>query len=464
MIETTLSDNDIELLKRYNKPGPRYTSYPTAPEWQNDFSHKDYVKQLTILDKKRDTDSLSLYFHVPFCEERCLYCGCHVIIDKNRIYVDKYLDYLEKELAIFSQNMTGPCKVSQLHWGGGTPTYLNEAEIERLYNSITRYFSIEEDAEVAIEIDPCVTSKSQIKVLRDLGFNRISMGVQDFNVAVQEAVHRVQSLELTTGLIDYARSIGFTSVNLDFIYGLPLQTVESFNETIHKLMDISPDRIALFSYAKVPWLKPHQKRMNEEDIPDVDEKFAIFLSARKLLTEEGGYTAIGMDHFAKDQDEITVALNNKTLHRNFMGYTVQSTKHYIGFGVSSIGYVQQSFIQNVKTLKDYYNALDNNELPVDRGISLNDDDLIRQWVIYSLMCHFEVDYQKFEDCFQISFTDYFSEEMNELYPFVEDDLIEVTKDQISVKEKGTLFIRNIAMLFDKYLKSKLEERRFSQTI
>ena len=459
----TSKDIDIDFLKRYNKPGPRYTSYPTAPEWRDDFRDSDYVTQLKELDSKGDHGPLSLYFHVPFCEQRCLNCGCHVIIDKNRLYVDRYLDGIEKEIDLFKKNLTGTSLVQQLHWGGGTPTFLNEPQIERLANMISKHFTLEENAEVAIEIDPCVTSKNQIKLLRELGFNRISMGIQDFNPAVQKAVNRIQDEKLTIELIEYARSIGYISVNIDLIYGLPLQTVESFSDTIKKIVQIAPDRIALFSYAKIPWLKPHQKKINEDDLPDVDSKFAIFLEARRLLLENG-YMAIGMDHFALEEDEIAISYKNKVLHRNFMGYTVKSTDHFVGFGVSSIGYVNNTYVQNMKTLKEYHEALDNNLLPVDRGMTLNKDDLIRQWVINSLMCQFELDYNKFENRFQIPFNDYFKSEIPHIKPYEEDGLIEITSDKISVKEKGTLFIRNVAMEFDKYLINKKQERRFSQTI
>ncbi|MDH4129819.1 MAG: oxygen-independent coproporphyrinogen III oxidase, partial [Spirochaetota bacterium] len=346
MIETKLSQTDIELLEKYNKQGPRYTSYPTAPEWRNDFTSEEYVEQLLKLSKNKDIGDFSLYFHIPFCEDRCLYCGCHVIIDKNRRYVDKYLDYINKELILFKKNLTNPCNVSQLHLGGGTPTFLKEPQIEKLFNAIAQHFTIEKDAEVAIEIDPCVTTKNQIKLLRDVGFNRISMGIQDFNPSVQKAVNRIQDEKLTVELINYARSLGFLSVNIDLIYGLPLQTIETFSNTIKKIIEISPERIALFSYAKIPWLKPHQKKINEKDLPNTTDKFSIFLTARKLLVDNG-YEAIGMDHFAKPNDELAVALKNKTLHRNFMGYTVKSTNNFIGFGVSSIGYVNQTYTQNV---------------------------------------------------------------------------------------------------------------------
>jgi len=464
MNKTTLTEKDIELLKKYNTAGPRYTSYPTAPEWRDDFTDEDYSATLKKLGGKAEVDPLSLYLHVPFCQERCLYCGCHVIIDKNRRYVKKYIEYMGKELELFAERLGRKHPVSQLHWGGGTPTFLNESEIEELYGMISRHFTIEPDAEIAIEVDPCVTSKEQLKVLRDLGFNRISMGVQDFNPSVQEAVHRVQDAKLTVDLMDYARSIGFSSVNLDFIYGLPRQTVESFSETVKKIIELSPDRIALFSYARVPWLKPHQKKIMDSELPDVDEKFAIFLEARKLLIEQGGYVAIGMDHFAKPDDEIAMALSNKTLYRNFMGYTVLPTDHFIGFGVSSIGYVVDSYIQNVKTLKEYYGALDAGKLPVDRGMTVSQDDIVRKWVIYSLMCHFELDYSKFQTRFGQSFQDYFPVELPELDGFQKDGLISFEDNRIAVMEKGTLFIRNIAMKFDSYLRNKQQERRFSQTI
>ncbi len=464
MVNLSNSEEMIRLLNKYNKPGPRYTSYPTAPEWKNDFLSSEYTEQIEEF-KNNDVDkSLSIYNHIPFCEERCLYCGCHVIIDKNRHYVDSYLDYLEKEINLVKEILGKKYPVRQLHWGGGTPTFLKEHQIERLFGILDSSFHIEKDSEIAIEIDPCVTSKEQIKCLSDLGFNRISMGVQDFNPLVQQAVHRVQPYQLTEELINYSREVGFKGVNLDFIYGLPLQTVESFSKTVNQIIDLSPDRIALFSYAKVPWLKPHQKKMDENDFPSADEKFKILLSARKKLIEEGGYDAIGMDHFALQDDEIAISFKNKELYRNFMGYTVQKTGNFLGIGVSSIGYVNQCYIQNIKTLKEYYSAIDQNLLPVDRGLKLNEDDLIRQWVINSLMCQFELDFGQFENQFRISFESYFREELVEINTLVYDNFIEISEKKILVTELGSLFVRNIAMLFDKYLKNKQVERRFSQTV
>lgn len=462
MSNTLLSDNYLELLKKYNKPGPRYTSYPTAPEWRDNYTSDEYIVELEKLNNRKD-DSISLYFHIPFCEERCLYCGCNVIIDKKRSYVAEYLDLLEKEMHLFFSKFDHKINVGQIHWGGGTPTFLNEAEITRLYKSIEQYINLEEKAEIAIEVDPCVTTKEQLKVLRSLGFNRLSMGVQDFNEEVLKIVERNQSYEVTKELIDYARSIGFDSINLDFIYGLPLQTAASFEETVDQILGLAPDRIALFSYAKIPWLKPHQKKINDY-LPEMDEKFAIFLNARKRLLTEGNYIAIGMDHFAKENDEIAVALKEKSLHRNFMGYTVQSTEHFIGFGVSSIGYLNNSYAQNVKTLREYREALNDDKLPVERGTELTEEDKIRKWVIYSLMCQFELDFRKFKKEFAFEFTEKFSEELKALDPFIEDGFMELLKTKIKIKEMGTLFIRNIAMEFDLYLKNKQMEKRFSQTV
>ncbi len=451
---------NIDFLKKYNKPGPRYTSYPTAPEWSDSFSYDDYVKQLESINIM-DKSPFSLYVHIPFCEERCLYCGCHSIIDKNRLYVNKYIDYLDKEFSLFKNTLKNNMPISQLHWGGGTPTFLNEGQIEKLFNSITKNFSIDKNAEIAIEIDPNITSKQQVKLLKQLGFNRISMGVQDLNPIVQKAVNRMQDENNLINLINYSRNNNFISVNIDLIYGLPMQTVESFTNTIEKILSISPDRIALFSYAKIPWLKPHQKKINDKDCPSVNEKLSIFLKARELLLKNN-YCPIGMDHFAKPNDELSIALKNKSLHRNFMGYTIKSTEHFIGFGISSIGYVNKTFVQNLKSLKDYYNTIDNNKFPIDRGLKLNNDDLIRQWVISTLMCQFELDYADFYKKFNTSFSKYFNDEINNLNQFIKDDLISISNNKIKIKEKGTIFIRNICMVFDSYLKSK--ERQFSKTI
>ncbi len=454
---------DLNFLKQYDKAGPRYTSYPTAPEWRDDFAHDDYKKQLTVFQEQLDPSPVSLYFHIPFCQRRCYYCGCHSIIDNNRLKIDQYLQYLEKELDLLNNYIGKKLDVCQLHWGGGTPTFLNEPQLEQLFNAIAGYYNFVDDAELAIEVNPCFTSKNQLTLLRNLGFNRISMGVQDFNPDVQRAINRTQSAEMTTDLIKHARQLNFSGVNLDLIYGLPLQTKETFKHTIDRVLDILPDRIALFSYAKIPWLKPHQKNIRNEDLPPVDEKFSIFLEAREQLLAKG-YIAIGMDHFALPDDELALAIKNKTLHRNFMGYTVKSSSHFLGFGISSIGYVNEAYVQNVKTLAEYYRLLDKNSLPVDKGMVLNEDDLIRQWVISSLMCHFELDFLKFKQRFQRPFEQYFREELQDLTPFIEDNLMDLESDRIYVKERGTLFIRNIAMIFDQYLKNKQKEKRFSQTI
>lgn len=436
-----------ELLKKYNQPGPRYTSYPTVPEWSYEFQETDLRQAL----KKRQKP-LSIYFHIPFCAHRCLFCACHVIIDKNRRYVEDYLKYLQKEIELFSEyNETKP-KVQQLHWGGGTPNFLNEEEMETLFVKILEHFELDSSAEIALEIDPTVATKNQLNTIKKLGFNRLSMGVQDFDPRVQKWVERPQDFGETLELIEHARSLGFESINLDLIYGLPLQTVDSFSQTLSKVLRIHPERIALYSYAKVPWLKPHQKRMKDEYFPSLDEKFSIFQRARKILIEEGGYVSIGMDHFAKKEDSLAKSLKNQSLHRNFMGYTIQSCKELMGFGSSSISYIHSTYSQNKKSLREYYKDLDDGKFPVDRGCILSADDQARKWVIESLMCQFEIDYVEFKKNFHQDFPQYFSKELEQLEKFLDDNFLIIEEDRIRILEKGCLFIRNIAMQFDRYLK------------
>jgi oxygen-independent coproporphyrinogen-3 oxidase len=454
------------LLKRYDRPGPRYTSYPTAVEFDESYTDETYRSRLAQADSAAD-EALSFYVHVPFCDERCSYCGCNVVITKKHEIAVEYLDHLYKEIDLLAEQLPTRRTLSQYHWGGGTPTYLSPQQIEALHGRITRHFRIEPGAEVAIEVDPRVTTSEQIGLLKELGFNRISMGVQDFDPAVQKAVNRNQTERETRRLYDVCRELGFLSINLDLIYGLPLQTPDSFQKTIESVAEMRPDRIAIYSYAYVPWLKAHQKRIEVEDLPAPEVKLRLFCIARELLLA-AGYVQIGMDHFALPDDELAGAMSRRRLHRNFMGYTVKMGSDMVGVGVSSIGDVRGSFAQNVKKLSTYYRALDQDLFPIERGYLLSSDDLIRREVITRLMCNFYLDRGEIERLFHIDFADYFATELAELSEQdgpVTHGFLKIEPDHLEVVGDGRLFIRNIGMVFDAYLRQKKPgERMFSRTV
>jgi oxygen-independent coproporphyrinogen-3 oxidase len=454
------------LLQRYDRPGPRYTSYPTAVEFGESYDEASYRSSLEQVNRYAD-EPLSLYVHVPFCEERCTYCGCNVVITKKRHVAAGYLDYLHREIDRLAESLPDRRRVSQYHWGGGTPTYLAPEQMKALHERVTGHFEIEPSAEVAIEIDPRVTSREQMDLLKEMGFNRLSMGVQDFDDRVQDAVNRNQTEDETRRLYETCREMGFESINLDLIYGLPLQTPESFQRTIESVIDMRPDRLAIYSYAFVPWLKQHQKRMEEEQLPDPQVKLRLFCIARELLLG-AGYVQIGMDHFALPKDELAQAMGKRRLHRNFMGYTVRMGSDMVGVGVSSIGDVRGAFAQNHKKLSTYYAALDEGRFPVERGYLLSRDDRIRREVISRLMCNFYLDRSEIERAFDIDFGDYFAEELKELAEKdgpVDHGFLRIARDHLEVLGDGRLFVRNICMVFDAYMrKKKPGERMFSRTV
>ncbi|MCH7505510.1 oxygen-independent coproporphyrinogen III oxidase [PVC group bacterium] len=451
-----------ELIKKYDVAGPRYTSYPTAPVWKTLPSAEGYETKLKSFG--RTERPLSIYIHIPFCESLCYFCACNKIIRKSlKTYGDQYIDYLAKEMELLCEFMGRKKPVIQLHWGGGTPTFLDEEQIKRLFNLTCEYFDIHPDGEISIEIDPRTTKKEKIRCLRELGFNRISMGVQDFHPEVQKDINRIQPYELVKEVYEACREYEFTSVNMDLIYGLPYQTQETFKETVERVIDLGPDRIALYSYANVPWLIKHQERMNRERIPDVDQKLDIFMQAREQFMA-GGYLTIAMDHFAKKSDAMAEAFLDGTLWRNFMGYTLRPTDDFIGLGVSSIGFVGFAYFQNQKNLDQYYEDLDNGRFPIERGKILSDDDIKRQWVITSIMCRSGVDKREFENTFGESFDQYFSQEQRHLEKCEEDGLVEIGKEKIDVTPVGRIFIRNIAMGFDWYLRQKDSHKQFSKTV
>lgn len=453
------------LLKQYDRPGPRYTSYPTAVEFNDAFDDRAYRGRLEAA-ASTPSDTLSLYVHLPFCEARCSYCGCMVIITQKREVAARYLGYLEREIAMLAAALGGRRRVVQHHWGGGTPTYLSLEQIERLDATIARYFDIDPDAEKAIEIDPRVTTREQLVLLRSLGFNRLSMGVQDFTPDVQEAIGRHQTETLTRDLFEFARGIGFNSINVDLIYGLPRQRLETFRATLDSVVGLRPERIAVYSYAHVPWLRPHQKAIDASTLPDAELKFELFGAAIETFLG-AGYAAIGMDHFALPGDDLAVAASERRLHRNFMGYTTRPAADMLGVGVSAIGDVGGAFAQNEKKLPAYYAAIDAGRFPVGRGYSLSPDDLLRRHVITQLMCNFHLDRGAVEARFGIDFEDYFAAELAELggpAGPVADGFLKVGPDALDVTARGRLFVRNICMAFDRYLPGHAGKPVFSRTI
>jgi oxygen-independent coproporphyrinogen III oxidase len=453
-----------ERLARFDRPGPRYTSYPTAVEFHDGFTPQRYLEKLDEAAQRPDAP-LSIYLHLPFCAERCSFCGCNVIITRKRGVADAYLDHLEREIDLVAARLGRRDRVVQLHWGGGTPTYLDVDQMTRLWDAIATRFVVDTGAEVAIEVDPRVTSPAQVALLQHLGFNRVSMGVQDFDPRVQDAIHRHQTFEQTRDLHELLRAGGTESINFDFVYGLPQQTPASFRRTIERAVELRPDRVAVYSYAFVPWIQAHQKQIHLEDLPPREVKLELFGIAFELFTA-AGYVQIGMDHFALPTDALARAARERTLHRNFMGYTTHPAQDSIGFGVSAIGEIGGAFAQNTKKLTRYEEALAQDLPPVERGFERSRDDVIRRDVIQSLMCNFHLDVRSIERLHGIDFATYFAPSLEELdegpvaHGFVVRDA-----DAIEVTEAGRLFVRNVCMAFDAYLKRhEGDPRRFSRTV
>ena len=456
------------LLQRYNLTGPRYTSYPTAPIWNESFS----APQLsTVLDQSKTQETTvqpySIYVHLPFCENRCLFCGCNVVITKQKTHAETYLSYLEKELVLMAKKLDLSRPVTQFHYGGGTPTYLTPEQLEQITTLFFNTFNLALGAEIAVEVDPRVTTVEHLEMLAKLGFNRISLGVQDFNPATQEAINRIQPFEQTQTLVQLARSLGFKGVNIDLIYGLPFQTPETFKRTIEQVLQLKPDRLALYNYAYIPWMAPWQKQMPESALPSGEMKYAIFCQSTQQFLQ-AGYHYIGMDHFALPADELSVAWETETLNRNFMGYTTRSGQaELVGFGISAISSWNGHYSQNLKKLPAYYEALDAETLPTWRGYELSVDDLIRQTVIQSLMCQNTVSYggiakelrenAKFKSIqsealiASFDFTAYFADELKALTPLAEDGLLVFTPIGFELTPLGRIFSRNVAMVFDAHL-------------
>ncbi len=451
-----------EVLARYNKPGPRYTSYPTVPAWTEEFGEAEYREALHDL-ATLNSDPISLYVHLPFCAERCTYCGCNATVTTRTDVVDKYLDRLEQELALVVSQLGTRRQVVQMHWGGGTPNFLNHAQMERLVGLLNQNFVIDSEGEVAIEFDPRIGSVEQLEQIRELGFNRISFGVQDINPEVQEAIGRIQPFDLTEKLFRASRELGFSSVNVDMVYGLPKQTAESFRDTVSAIRDLRPDRIACFSYAHVPWVKPNQKLIDVSALPDTFTKFSLFRMAIDMMAEVG-YDWVGMDHFAQRDDELAIAARERRLHRNFMGYTTRPASNMLAFGMSSISDLMGRFVQNEPHLGKYQKMLDAGKLPIVKGYKLTEDDLMRRQVILHLMCNLELPYDLTRTNYGMSLQDALGEDLERMEAYVEDGFIELLPDRIQVTPLGRFFVRLLAMELDAHLAKTSQRIAFSKTV
>ena len=453
-----LIDWDLALIQKYNYSGPRYTSYPTALEFSADYGEENFRSAVARYPER----PLSLYVHIPFCHKLCYFCGCNKIVTRQQHKADHYLDALEQEI-IHRAPLFADRRVSQLHWGGGTPTYLNKAQISRLMGLLRGHFQFDVDAEISIEVDPREIELDVLDHLRSEGFNRLSMGVQDFNKEVQRLVNREQDESFIFALIKRARDIGFTSTNIDLIYGLPKQTPESFAFTLSRVAELSPDRLSVFNYAHLPTLFAAQRKIKDADLPSAQQKLDILQQTIVSLTD-AGYQFIGMDHFARPDDELAVAQREGVLLRNFQGYTTQGDTDLLGMGVSAISMIGDSYAQNQKELKAYYQQVDETGNALWRGIALTRDDCIRRDVIKALICHFRLDFSRVENQWDLRFNDYFAEDLKLLKPLANDGLVEINEQGIEVTAKGRLLIRNICMCFDVYLRQKARMQQFSRVI
>ena len=452
---------DPALLHRFDVPGPRYTSYPTADRFVEAF---DAQVLSNWLGKRADaTAPLSLYVHLPFCATVCYYCACNKVITKDHSRGRDYLTALRKEADLIASRLTGSRQIEQLHFGGGTPTFLSNDELRELMALLTERFPMAPKGEYSIEVDPRSTPPDKVAVLGELGFNRISVGVQDFDPQVQKAVNRIQSFEMTQATIEAARKADFKSVNLDLIYGLPKQSRATFARTLDKVLVLSPERVALYHYAHLPERFKPQRRIDAADLPSPQEKMGIMLDAIGRLTQ-AGYQYIGMDHFAKGADDLARAQQQGRLHRNFQGYSTRPDCDLIGLGVSAISKIGPTYSQNVRELDEYYDRLKQDQLPTARGVLLDMDDLVRRSVIMSLMCHFEVSKEAIEQAHLVKFDEYFRRELAELKPFEDEGLVENTREWISLLPRGKLLVRAIAMGFDRYLKNDERVRKYSKIV
>ena len=453
---------DPDVIRRHDVSGPRYTSYPTADHFAEAFGEsacRDWLAKRRIGGVRQP---LSVYVHLPFCNTICYYCGCNKVITKDHTRAAKYLRYLEREFALTANLLKGSRRAEQVHLGGGTPTFLSIAELRTLMRDLGRHFELV-PGEYAVEIDPRTVDNEKTAALAQLGFNRMSLGVQDFDADVQKAVHRIQSEAQTADAIDTARKHGVTSINLDLIYGLPLQTTASFERTLERVIALKPDRIALYSYAHLPAMFKPQRRINPAELPDAAQKLEIMVLAIGTLTA-AGYVYIGMDHFAQPHDELAIAAQQGRLHRNFQGYTTRPDSDLLAFGISAISKIGPTYSQNVKTLGDYYDRLDREELPVLRGIEFSADDLLRRSIIHSLMCSFELSTEEIELGYLIRFNEYFADEIERLEELAHEGLVTIEPGWIVVTPRGRLLVRTVAMIFDRYLTRGEARERFSKVI
>ncbi|OGQ81078.1 MAG: oxygen-independent coproporphyrinogen III oxidase [Deltaproteobacteria bacterium RIFOXYA12_FULL_58_15] len=451
-----------ELIAKYDRPGPRYTSYPTAPEW-TDFTAEDAAAAIEAA--RTDPRAISIYVHIPFCEQMCTFCGCNMVASKKRDRVPRYLTALKREIELV-RGLTGPKKTIQLHFGGGTPTYLLPTELSDLVGVIWDAFPPADGVEAGIEIDPMVTTREHLAAAVDVGFRRLSMGVQDFGDDVQALVERNQPDSKSTEIFNVARELGFSSINIDLMYGLPGQTPAHLAHSAKRVFELGADRVAVFGYAHVPWLKPQQRKLEQHGIPGGDARWEMFNAARVALLD-AGYQAIGMDHFAKQGDELAQAWRDRRLNRNFQGYTVLAPTHVLGLGVTAISDMGGAYVQNAKRLSTYQEKIEAGVLAAERGRRLSEDDLLRRQVINEIMCNLRVDYSAVEEAFSIEFAEYFAGPLAELDGFVADGLVNRRPEGLEVTERGRVFVRNVAMLFDAYLgkdSGVADKPRFSRTV
>ncbi|MBD2432934.1 MULTISPECIES: oxygen-independent coproporphyrinogen III oxidase [Fischerella] len=450
---------DIDIIKKYDIPTPRYTSYPPATELNEAFTASEFEEAIAASNQRKTP--LSLYFHIPFCQSACYFCGCNVVISHNKNIAKPYLEYLGREIKHTASLIDTDRKVVQIHWGGGTPNYLSLEQVEKLWNNITRHFHLDPQAEISLEINPRYVDKDYIFFLKEIGFNRISFGIQDFNPQVQAAINRVQPEKALFEVMDWIREAGFQSVNVDLIYGLPYQTYQSFHETIKKTIELDPDRIAVFNFAYVPWIKPAQKKIAKDALPAAQEKLEILKMTIEELTNSQ-YLFIGMDHFAKPHDELAIAQRNYTLKRNFQGYTTWGQAELFGFGATSVSMLEDAYAQNHKRLSDYYQLIDAGVLPIAKGIKLTGDDILRRDVIMRLMSHAKLHKPDIENKYHICFDEYFAKELAALKVLESDGLVSLSKKEIGITEIGRLLVRNIAVNFDAH--RNIQEQKFSRAI
>ena len=452
---------DLDLVQKYNVAGPRYTSYPPATKFTDSLTWPELAER--ILENNLTERDLSLYFHIPFCETLCWFCGCTTVITPHHAQGQTYLDYLEREMAQMSTLLNPRRTAVQLHWGGGSPTFLSPDEIRKLGGLIQRHFTFSDDLEAGVEIDPRRLTREHVAALREAGFNRASFGVQDFDPKVQEAVHRIQPREMTEQALGWARDLGFGSVNFDLIYGLPHQTVESFNRTLDSVLSLQPDRLAVFSYAHVPWVRPAQKILEQKILPSPEVKLQLLKTVIERLTENNRYVYIGMDHFARPGDELAIAQRSKSLQRNFQGYSTRAGADIYSFGMSAISQIPDAYWQNEKDLPKYYAALDARRAPLARGYFLSEEDKVRRETIMRVMCDLSLDYAAMSQRLGLNFASHFEREIESLAAFESDGLVHRSTTGLEVTETGRLFVRNIAMCFDNTL-APASDRKHSRTI